>query len=315
MVNTPKVSVLIPVYNTEAYIAQTIESVLAQTYQDWELVIVDDCSTDQTFDICRKYTADEPRIRLYKNEKNLGMMPNWNYGITLCRGEYWGKLDADDLWHENMIEECVKILDQSPEVGLVCTSHVIIDEQGVLQPETVAQSIPEFARNKSFSCIDLVKQGPDQFLSFPIMKQGIGLLRRSFFKKYESFKLDRWGDTEMWFRIGAHFQIFYQDKVYHFHRKWSQNFTAQTYQDLDKINAGFYETRKAILDYYYNYGKISNKEFQTFSRKNLLNYQVYLIYKLRTERKYLSAFAKFLYTCCIAPKDTITFYTQRLFKR
>src|SRR5690606_25904165 len=115
-----KVSLFIPVYNTELFIAQTIESVLAQTFTDYELIIVDDCSTDSSYEICKSYADRDPRIKLYRNEQNLGMMPNWNKGISLATGKYFMKLDADDLIHKEFVERSFRILEEKEHVGLVC---------------------------------------------------------------------------------------------------------------------------------------------------------------------------------------------------
>lgn len=101
----PRISILIPLYNAENFIAQTIESVLQQTFQDWELIILDDCSTDNSYIVAKALETKDSRIKVYKNSHNLGMLGNWNEGIKYCHSEYFAKLDADDLWHHKMLEE------------------------------------------------------------------------------------------------------------------------------------------------------------------------------------------------------------------
>ncbi|MCB0513357.1 MAG: glycosyltransferase family 2 protein, partial [Bacteroidetes bacterium] len=96
----PEVSIIIPVYNTGKYIAKAVKSVLNQTFKDLELIIVDDASTDETYSICEEYAKNDDRVRLYKNERNLGMMPNWNNALQYITGKYWAKLDSDDWWQE-----------------------------------------------------------------------------------------------------------------------------------------------------------------------------------------------------------------------
>jgi teichuronic acid biosynthesis glycosyltransferase TuaG len=84
----PRLSILIPVYNAEKFISKTIDSVLAQTYTDWELIIVEDKSTDKSFDVLKQYEAQYPeKIKVFQNEANLGMLLNWNTGIDLCKSE------------------------------------------------------------------------------------------------------------------------------------------------------------------------------------------------------------------------------------
>ncbi|MCU0446113.1 MAG: glycosyltransferase family 2 protein [Microscillaceae bacterium] len=305
----PKVSVLIPVYNTEKYIAHTINSILNQTYQDWELVIVDDCSTDNTFQICQQYAQQEPRIRLFKNAKNLGMMPNWNHGISLCQGKYWGKLDADDWWHEKMLEDCVNILDTMPEVGLVCSRHINIDEDG----NVIANSVPnppDFVLDQVFDFGNFIKLGND-LLQFNIAKQGIGLLRSKIFTELGLFTLLDAGDTEMWFRIGSTYQLYCINQVYHYHRVWNESFTRQKVLKINKLEKNLFDVREAIFNYYYSKGKISSMEYQEFMNKNRFAYNKFLIAQNFKDKKYKQAWLKLWQNLLISPSQTIAFYFRR----
>lgn len=108
----PLVSVCIPAYNNAGYIKDTIDSILGQTYQNLELVIVDDCSTDNTYELI-KSISDE-RIKLYRNEKNLGMSGNWNHCLKLCLGEYIKLVCADDVLAPNALEKEVAALQANP---------------------------------------------------------------------------------------------------------------------------------------------------------------------------------------------------------
>src|SRR3954453_9924295 len=92
----PKVSVLIPTYNYARYLSEAIESVLEQEFQDYEVVIVDDCSQDESEEVIRRYAARDGRIRFHFNRPNLGMVANWNYCLSLARGEYVQFLFGDD---------------------------------------------------------------------------------------------------------------------------------------------------------------------------------------------------------------------------
>src|ERR1017187_8199298 len=113
----PLVSVLMTAYNREDYIAEAIESVLAQTTQELELVIVDDGSRDHTVDIARRYTND-PRVRLHLNEKNLGDYPNRNRAAELAQGRYLKYLDADDMMYPHCLEVMVHQMEQFPQSGI-----------------------------------------------------------------------------------------------------------------------------------------------------------------------------------------------------
>ena len=98
------VSIIMPSYNTGSFIRETIESVLAQSYSDWELIIVDDCSTDNTDDVVSQYLADE-RIRYIKNETNSGAAVSRNRALREARGKWIAFLDSDDLWMPEKLEK------------------------------------------------------------------------------------------------------------------------------------------------------------------------------------------------------------------
>ncbi len=113
----PLVSVLMTAYNREKYIAEAIESVLNQTYKNWELIIVDDRSTDSTVDIANHYANLDPRIRVYVNEKNLGDYPNRNRAASYARGKYLKYVDADDMLYPFGLEQLVYYMEQFPGAG------------------------------------------------------------------------------------------------------------------------------------------------------------------------------------------------------
>lgn len=106
------------VYNQEQYIAAAIESVLASTYTDFEFIIVDDCSTDQTVTIIRRYESLDRRIKLYVNEKNLGQFANRNKAASLAKGEYLKYFDSDDIMYPNCIEIMLRGMKQFPDAGM-----------------------------------------------------------------------------------------------------------------------------------------------------------------------------------------------------
>lgn len=115
----PKVSVLMPVYNGERYLAEAIDSILAQTFADFELLVVNDGSTDASRDIVEGYS--DPRIRLLDNPRNLGLTATLNIGLDQCRGTYIARLDCDDVALPARLARQVAFMDQHPDVG-VCGS-------------------------------------------------------------------------------------------------------------------------------------------------------------------------------------------------
>jgi len=117
MLNSPLVSVLMTAYNREKYIAEAIESVLASTYQNWELIIVDDRSKDRTVEIAKSYEAKDERIKVYINEKNLGDYPNRNHAASYAKGKYLKYVDADDLIYPYGLEQLVFYMEQFPDAA------------------------------------------------------------------------------------------------------------------------------------------------------------------------------------------------------
>lgn len=125
----PKVSVCIDSFNYGRFLPEAIDSVLAQTFGDFEIVIADDCSTDDSFAIAQRYAAQDSRIRAVQNAPNLGMVRNRNAGLTLARGEYVKTLHADDfLTKPTALAEMVAVLEKHPAVVLVASARQIVDE-------------------------------------------------------------------------------------------------------------------------------------------------------------------------------------------
>ncbi len=110
----PLVSVLMTAYNREQFISEAIETVLASTYKNWELVICDDCSTDNTFQIASAYAKNNPSIRVFKNEKNLGDYPNRNCAASYAKGEFMMYVDSDDKILPDGIENLVQQMNLYP---------------------------------------------------------------------------------------------------------------------------------------------------------------------------------------------------------
>lgn len=139
----PKVSVVMSVYNQEPYIRESIDSVLNQTFSDFELIIIDDGSTDGSEEIVLSYV--DPRIRYVKNGKNLGIVATSNRGLSLATGKYVARLDSDDVAHEQRFERQVDFLEGRPEVGLVGSYfQTIEDNPRTMTPPVSPEDIMDF---------------------------------------------------------------------------------------------------------------------------------------------------------------------------
>jgi glycosyltransferase involved in cell wall biosynthesis len=121
-----------PVFNGEKYLKEALDSILTQTYSDFELVISDNASTDRTEHICREYAAKDRRIRYYRNEKNIGAPKNFNRVFELSSGEYFKWATYDDVHAPEYLQKCVSVLDKDPSVVLCHSITGRIDEHGIL---------------------------------------------------------------------------------------------------------------------------------------------------------------------------------------
>ena len=126
----PRVSIVLPSYNHEKYVRECIQSALDQTYQDFEIIITDDGSTDGTVNVIKEF--DDSRIQLYTHTENEGACNAINNCIKKAAGEYIAVLNSDDAWEPTKLEKQVKYLDSHPEIGAVFTKVVLVDEAGNL---------------------------------------------------------------------------------------------------------------------------------------------------------------------------------------
>lgn len=122
------VTIGLPVYNAEKWIGEAIESILRQTYGDWELIVTDDGSEDRTDEVIRGFTDE--RIRVIWDGEHRGISYRINQQVAMARGEYFARMDADDVMMQERLERQVRYLQEHPEVDVVSSSAIIIDETG-----------------------------------------------------------------------------------------------------------------------------------------------------------------------------------------
>lgn len=189
MSQQPLVSILITAYNREKYIGAAIESVLSLTYINFELIITDDCSIDQTFIIAKSYEVNDSRIRVFKNEINLGDYGNRNRAALYAKGKYLKYLDADDLIYPYSLNVMVEAMEKFPEAGL-----------GLEEPFYDKQSIP----------FPYLKH-PIWIYTNHFLKKGViyvgpsaAIIRTDFFREVGCFSGERYiGDTELWLKMAS----------------------------------------------------------------------------------------------------------------
>lgn len=125
---SPKVSILMPAYNAEKYIEEAIESILNQTFTDFEFIIIDDCSTDKTWEIIQKYSKKDKRIVAIKNEENLKLSATLNKGIDICKGEYIARMDSDDWSYPDRLQKQYDAISKDPKIGILGGAMEVCDE-------------------------------------------------------------------------------------------------------------------------------------------------------------------------------------------
>ena len=129
-ISQPRVTIGMPVYNGERYLREALNSILGQTFCEFELIISDNGSTDSTFEICNEYAEKDRRLRLYRNHENIGAAANYNRLVALAQGKYFKWAAADDNLAPEFLEECISILDHHPETILCYPKTIVIDEHG-----------------------------------------------------------------------------------------------------------------------------------------------------------------------------------------
>jgi glycosyltransferase involved in cell wall biosynthesis len=126
----PRVSIGLPVYNGQKYLEEALDSILSQTFGDFELIISDNASDDRTEEIGRRYAARDARVRYYRNERNLGGAENFNRAFRLSSGEYFQWVAHDDILAAEFLQKCVDVLDRDPSVVLCYSRQVDIGDSG-----------------------------------------------------------------------------------------------------------------------------------------------------------------------------------------
>lgn len=162
----PLVTVTVPMYNNERFIRQTIESILSQTYSNFELLVYDDNSSDCSFEVASSFT--DPRIRVFRNKRNLGPEGNWNRAIREVSGKYVKLICGDDILYPKCIEKQVAVLENDPMnmVSLVCSQRTIIDPDG--KPIIKKINLVEKGRHNSTDIIRKIIRMGTNILGEPV---------------------------------------------------------------------------------------------------------------------------------------------------
>jgi glycosyltransferase involved in cell wall biosynthesis len=218
----PKVSIGLAVFNGEKYLRQAIESILAQTFSDFEIIISDNASTDGTADICQEYVALDSRIRYHRNATNIGGARNESLTFQLSKGQYFRNAAHDDILAPHLIEKCVEVLDRDPSIALCYSTIVKIDEQGQ-QIGVIEQDIA--TSNRPF----------DRFCDLASMNHGCeatyGLMRSSILQKTD-LQLNYSDSDRTWLCEIGLYGKFYRIPEPLFYQRFHAEMSTEVYPDL-----------------------------------------------------------------------------------
>lgn len=220
----PLVSVVTPFYNTEMYLAECIESVLAQNFGNWEYILVDNCSTDSSLDIANSYTECEPRIRLVRNETFLGQVQNYNHSLRLISpgSEYCKFIQADDWIFPDCLSEMVEIAEAYPTVGVVGSYWLRGSDLmggGLPYPSTFMSG--------GDICSWQLSHHPDRHI---ITQPTVHLIRSCFVRSQDPFfdeSILDFEDYEVWFRVFKNCDFGFCHKILTFQRVDSESISGK----------------------------------------------------------------------------------------
>ncbi len=272
----PKVSICMPTYKFPRYLPEAIESVLAQTYRDFELLIIDDCSQDGSTDIIAGYAKKDARITFRVNERNVGMVNNWNLCLSQARGEYIKFLFGDDLFASTTtVSRMVELLDSKHDVSLVASARNVVNEASER-----LEIVSFYTGERTYAGSDIIqdcllwhknKIGEPSAVMFRKRHAG-----RGFDPRYRQIV-----DLEMWFRILEQGRFAYIDEPL-------VSFRSHPLQQTRHNIANF---RLIIDESFLLLADFANKPYVTLSglKKLYMQYQpLYSIWKLYRKHRKIS---------------------------
>ena len=220
----PLISIILPTYNRAEYLAKTIESCLAQTLDNFELIIVDDCSKDNSLKVAQIYAQKDLRIKIIANQTNQKLPSSLNTGFKEAKGKYFTWISDDNLFCPSALEKMIHYLDTMPEIGLVYADYTLIDDKGKVGSR-IYQEAPEFLPIRD--CV-----GACFLYKADIAKQ-IG--------EYDT-RLFLIEDYEYWLRMGLVTKFFHIKESLYFYRVHKASLTATRKEEIRKAKIALKKT-------------------------------------------------------------------------
>lgn len=251
MHNKITVSVIIPNYNHAPFLKQRIDSVLSQTFQDFELIILDDCSTDSSQDIIEQYRANSKVLQIIYNEKNSGgLFKQWIKGIENANGKYIWIAESDDYAAESFLEETLKVLQQDDSIGMVYTNTNAVNHKGEFLWTTEEDKATCYKQLEAFQN-NINQENVAQFLvsEMIIANASSVLFRKSSLLLVDFRELQKFvntGDRFVYLGIALKSKIRYISKPLNFMRSHENNTTKKSFE-----NGNIHKDRLRVLNYYF----------------------------------------------------------------
>lgn len=245
---TPLVSVLMPVYNAEQYLKSSIESILKQTFRDFEFLIFNDASTDNSFKIIASY--NDTRIVPFNSDKNKGYVEHLNHGIRIARGQYIARMDADDICAPDRLLKQVEFLNHNPEVGICGTSCFLIRSTGNEGYSVIRELRKEREHEKLV--LNLYKENPFIHSSVVLRKNLLVENGLSYDNEYYTAE-----DYRLWYQVSKLAKLYNLEEPLVYYRLHEMNIS-KTKKQLQSINAN--KVRVTILSDRYKMGLTQEEE-------------------------------------------------------
>lgn len=209
-----KFSVIIPLYNKESYLSQTLNSVKGQTYKDFEVIIVDDGSLDRSLSIANSYKTDS-RFKVY-HLQNGGVSKARNYGISVCKGDYICFLDADDVWNKNYLSEAAYLLHKYGDINMICFSYNNFSEQidNISKQCNLRSYFADEDKLIDYFCYSVKEKRSIALTSGVVVKKSCVSENSIIF----AHDISMGEDIDFWVRIAAYAPIVYSNKCLMYYR-------------------------------------------------------------------------------------------------
>ena len=269
---TPKVSICMPNYNFAQYLPEAIESVLRQSYKDYEFIIIDNCSTDNSADTIKRYAESDSRIRFSVNRSNIGLVNNMNLCLKQAQGDYIKFLFSDDmLASDQAVERMVCALDSDPEVALVATSRYLIDDSS-----NIKKVLSEYRGETKYTGARIIQDCLIEQKN-KIGEPSVVMFRKEHAARGFDGRYRQAVDLEMWFHILEQGKFIYLNEPLCAFREHPGQQTHVNISDVSVIEEPF-----LLLQDYANrpYVKVSR-----FTREYMLYVPVYAIWKLYKKKR------------------------------